>query len=245
MPLTLNANEKRELITALITNCGGWDEDDIDLLVNMEDDKLWIHAENCAQLISNADPEDDSGVPDSLRPESSGAQKSDVNDGEDSVTLKEGSQGSGGPPAGTPDTQEKDNPTRCYDDEGNEVECPEDGGEPTANWWSGTMNEEEYIANMPPRLQSVVINALQFEEAQKKQLVSQITANKRNRFSEDYLMSLDTDELQAIAELAGPTRNQIHSTPSMFVPGGPTLNQQDIDREDVLIPPVLEFSFEK
>lgn len=231
--LTLNQAERKELITALVTNCAGWDQDDIDILVNMSNDKLWAHAEGCAKLVANAEIEDSGDLPDSLEPSSADEDRSAAEEGDDEQQV-EGEEGEAGPTKTHPD-EEKDQPKKCWDEEGNEVDC----GDSTASG-ENVQNEAAYLRNLPPRIQSVVINALKFEHTQKQQLVGQITANSRNRFSKDYLMGMGLEELQALADLAAPKRRAqpIYAGAQ----GGPVFNEADIDREDILTVPVLEFT---
>jgi len=217
--LTLNKAERREIITALVTNCAGWDKEDIDLLVNMSSDKLYRHAQNCAQLVANADPEDDSGYSDRMKPEGAGSHESTVKKTWDEEEDRDGDQGE--ELADDVQDEDLDQPVEEEGEEENKV------------------TENEYLGMLPPRIQSVVINALRFEHAQKAQLVQTITANQRNRFSNRYLMSMGLDELQAIADLAAPRRAQ----PSyQGAAGGPVFNEANIDRDDILTIPHLEFS---
>lgn len=229
--ITLNKAERKELIIALVANCAGWDQEDLEVLTNMSDNKLWAHAQGCAQLITNAEDED-SGLPDTLEPSSAQETESAASDAEDEETV-EGDEGEAGVTKTEPD-EEKDQPKKCWDEDGNEIECE---GETASG---ENVTENQYIASMPPRIRSVVLNALKFEQAQKKQLVGQITANKRNRFSEQYLMNMGVDELQALSELAMPRQRQ-HSVYTGAA-GGPVHNEMDIDRDDILTIPVLEFS---
>jgi len=237
MALTLNRAERRELITALVANCAGWDEDDIQILVNMSDQKLWSHAQGCAQMIANAAEGDDTGLPDSMDPSSASELESEVDDGIEEEELDTSDDGEDGPDAGDDDSQERDQPKRCHDDEGNEIEC---GDSETAEG-ENVQNEYYYLASLPPRVRSVVLNAMKFEHAQKQQLVGQITANSRNRFSDSYLMRMGVDELQALAELATPPQRRPQPN-YIGAAGGPTFNEaHGVDRDDILVPPVLEF----
>lgn len=241
--LTLNQAERKELIAALVTNCAGWDEDDIELLVNMSDEKLYTHASGCAQLIANEDIDDAGDLPDSLEPSSASEDNSSAERGDDEQQLGDG-EDQGDDVASTEEDDEgvKDQPKRCHDENGNEIECPDQEGDTTAEG-ENVQNEAMYLNRLPPRVRSVVINALRFEQAQKQQLVNNIKQNPRNRFSDQYLLNMDLDELQALADLASNRRPQ----PSFAgASGGPTLNQLGVDvRDDLLIPPVLEFSLTK
>ena len=218
--ITLNQAERRELIHALVTNCAGWDAEDIDLLVNMSPVKLYRHAQNCAKLVANEDAEDDSGIPERMKPEGAKKHESEADEAWDEEEDRDGDQGE----EVTDDVQDEDldQPT---DEEGREKENV-----------AGAVTENEYLSRLPNRVRSVVLNALKFEHQQKANLVGTITANSRNRFSERYLMRMGIDELQALADLAAPRRNY------MAAAGGPTLNEANIDRDDILTVPVIEFA---
>lgn len=224
--LTLNKAERSELMSALVTNCAGWDEEDVKLLTNMSDDKLFAHAENCAELLTaNADPEDDSGLPDSLEPDSAGAQESEADTAIDEEEDELGDQGE--VVSSAKQDNDKDQPTNTL--------------KPKSKKVSMEVTENQYLENLPPRIQSVVINALNFEHTQKEQLVGQITANSRCRFTREHLMTKDLDELQAMAELASPQKASVAPIYTGAV-GGAVLNEVDIDREDILTIPTLEFT---
>jgi hypothetical protein len=237
--LTLNRAERKEAILALVTNCAGWDEEDVQLLANMNDGKLMSHLQNCAQLTANADPEDDSGYSDRMKPESAGSHESDADEdgdegwGSEVLDSAGSDDGEDGPEAGTDDTKKKDQPKVCYDDDGNEIACAE--GTATGD---NVQNTEQYLQSLPPAIRSVVTNALKFERAQKQQLIGKIVANRRNRFSERYLSRMGVDELEALAELASPPKAVYNGAQ-----GGPVNNAAGgVDPDDLLIPPVLEFS---
>lgn len=240
--LTLNQAERKELIAALVTNCAGWDEDDIELLVNMSDEKLYTHAEGCAQLIANAEIEDAGDLPDSLEPASASEDNSSAEKGDDEQQVAEG-EDQGDEVASTEEDTEgvKDQPKRCHDEEGNEIECPDQEGDTTAEG-ENVQNEAQYLNRLPSRIRSVVVNALRFEHEQKRQFVANIQRNPRNRFHESYLMDMGLDELQAMSDLAMPSRSRPTYAAAA---GGPTLNEVNVDRDDLLVPPVLEFTMSK
>lgn len=231
--ITLNQAERKELISALVTNCAGWDKEDVDILTNMSDSKLFAHAQGCAQLIANEGEIDTAGdLPDSVDPSAASETESAATTADEEQTV-EGEQGEAGVTKTEPD-EEKDQPEKCWDEEGNEVDC----GEKTASG-ENVQNMQQYLDKLPGPVRSVVVNALKFEQAQKTQLVSRITTNRRNRFSEQYLMNMGLDELQALADLAAPQRSQPTYIGAV---GGPVLNEADVDRDDILTIPVLEFS---
>lgn len=225
--LTLNKAERRELIAALVTNCGpSWDEEDIELLTNVSDEKLVAHAEDCAQrLVANEDIEVEGDLPDSL----------DASTSEDESEAKDGKTVRG-----------KDQPKKCFDDDGNEVSCPDGDGEQSGAPSAGDkpMTENEWLEIAPPRIRSVVTNAMAFEHAQKQQLVERITANKRNRFSEDYLMDLSVQELEGIVDLMPAPTNNRRQPLYIGASGGPVLNVAQADPDDILVPPTLDFTRE-
>jgi hypothetical protein len=234
--LTLNQSERRELISALVTNCAGWDAEDIELLVNMSDEKIWAHAQGCAHLIANASGEEiesTGNMPDSLEPSSSDELNSSTEDADDEQEVGDGDVGEKG--TDVEQDEEKDQPKKCWDEDGNETSCPEGKAD------GENVTENEWLSYAPPRIRSVVINAMKFEQAQKKQLVATITANSRNRMSAGFLMTKGLDELEALADLAAPRRNN-----AVYVgaAGGPVLNQANVDREDILTVPVLNFERE-
>ena len=235
--LTLNAEERGELIGALVTNCAGWDEDDIDLLVNMSDEKIFNHAEICAEIIGNVDEEDESsGMSDSLDPSSAEELQDEAeDDGWEDETISKTTPPTSGAPAETP---APDEPKRCYDEDGNEIDCPENSSQ--AEGENVTKNERAYLNRLPRRVRDVVVNALEFEDNRKAQLVDQITANSHNRFSGDFLMRQSVNNLEAIAALASPNGavQPIYAAGA----GGPVINQGEVDRDDVLLVPTLEFS---
>ena len=235
--ITLNRAERKELITALVMNCDGWDNDDVGILVNMDDDKLWAHANSCAQVVANEDIDESSGMPDTLEP--AGAEELQ-DEAEDDGWEAEQDPGGNQEPKGPTikQDQEKDQPKVCHDAEGNEIDCPQSESSPGDG--AENVTENEYLAYLPPRIRSVVINALRFENAQKAQLVQRITTNQRNRFSEDYLMSRNLDELQALADIAAPQRSS--DLVYTGAAGGAVLNEASIDRDDILPVPTLEFN---
>ena len=240
--LTLNQAQRRELITALVTNCAGWDQDDIELLVNMSSEKLYSHANNCAQLTANAgsgeEIESTGELPDTLEPSSAEEINSAAEDADDEQLVAEG-EDQGDDVASTEEDQKKDQPTKCHDEEGNEIECPDMHGEHHAE--GENVTENQYLDRLPPRIRSVVVNALRFENAQKSQLIANIKSNPRNRFHESYLRGMGLDELQALAEIATPPRRGGAPASYAGAQGGPTLNEA-VDRDDLLIPPTLEFT---
>lgn len=231
--ITLNQAERRELISALVHNCNGWDEDDVDLLTNLSANKLVGHVQNCADMtelanfVANADPEDDSGLPGSLEPDSAGAQES--------AAETEGWEEENDPPG----NQEPKGPTIKQDEEKDQPtsKTKKVSMEVTENQWS-----EQWLDRAPPAIREVVINALQFQNEQKRQLVTRITTNQKNRFNEDYLMNHSVEELQAWADMVAPAQQGRRQPIFAGAAGGPVFNEDPIDRDDILDIPTLEFA---
>jgi len=227
--ITLNQAERQELISALVYNCHGWDEDDVDLLTNMSAGKLFGHAQNCADMkelagfVANADPEDDSGLPGSLEPDSASSIESSAED--------EGWEEENDPPG----NQEPKGPT---------VKQDEDKDQPTSKTKKVSMEvtENQWLERAPAAIREVVINALNFQHEQKRQLVGRITANQKNRFHENYLMNHSVEELEAWADMTAPAQQDRRLPIFAGAAGGPVFNEDPIDRDDILDIPTLEFT---
>lgn len=80
---------------------------------------------------------------------------------------------------------------------------------------------EEYIAKAPEGMREVLSNSLKLHNEQKKALVTQIMANKRNTFSQDVLEKKGLDELQGIAALA------VNTEASYVGQAAPVANEDD------------------
>lgn len=68
----------------------------------------------------------------------------------------------------------------------------------------GSQTEEEWLATAPPSVQAMVRNALAAEAKKKAGLVATITANKRNKFTKEYLETQDIEVLEGIAAMCAP-----------------------------------------
>lgn len=65
------------------------------------------------------------------------------------------------------------------------------------------LSTEEYVNAAPPEIRTLLANALATTQAEKKQLVATILANRANPFTEQFLLTKDNNELRGIAMLAG------------------------------------------
>ena len=72
---------------------------------------------------------------------------------------------------------------------------------------TGNETTEEYLKKAPPEIRGMLTNALKIQDSMKTDLISKITANERNTFTEAFLKTKDVEELQNLAALAGPVEN--------------------------------------
>lgn len=104
----------------------------------------------------------------------------------------------------------------------------------------------EYIANAPAEIREHLQLGVDSLNAEKKRLISVITANTSNRFTEDQLGKKPLGELQAIAELARSTQSQEtleEDYPSYHpnwggVAGGVGTNNQEHTQEPLVMPTI-------
>jgi len=68
---------------------------------------------------------------------------------------------------------------------------------------------EDFLANaeMPPEVRDALQESVTVRREKKAELITQITANARNPFTEEYLQSRTVEELEGIARLAGGKRD--------------------------------------
>jgi len=63
------------------------------------------------------------------------------------------------------------------------------------------LDNEEWLASAPEEIRSVVVNAIQRENAQRDQMVAKITDNDKNIFTEDQLQKMTINQLTGITSL--------------------------------------------
>jgi len=73
------------------------------------------------------------------------------------------------------------------------------GGDVTQNQ---PQTADQWLAAAPPEVRSVVNNAMAFEQRQKDELVTRITANENNQFTDEFLSDQSVEVLQGMASLA-------------------------------------------
>lgn len=124
-------------------------------------------------------------------------------------------------------------------------DCEEEGDKKMTDN-SKQLTMEEFMAVAPPELKGLLTNAGRIVSKQKEELVAKITANSRNRFTAEYLMGKDTDELEALAALAAdPTPAAPVSRFLGQAPIGPNTNSEDIkkfrDEDQDFIAPTFNY----
>lgn len=138
----------------------------------------------------------------------------------------EENQPEGTPPAGAPETPETP------------AETPE-GEKPTAN---EDVTVDQFIDNAPEGLRGMLKAGLDSFREEKDALIKKITANKRNKFTPEYLQNRELDELKALVHLAWVPESKPEPASVYF--GGlgeaqPVGNQAE--EEEPLVAPVMNF----
>jgi len=116
--------------------------------------------------------------------------------------------------------------------------------EPTANC-SKVQTEDEWLAAAPAGIQTVVRNAMAFEQQQVANSIAVIVADPSNKLTENQLKSLDVSILHTLADSARAKAQEAMSAavqPRAYYGGAsvPAVNTQKPERE--LLPlPVLSF----
>jgi hypothetical protein len=106
------------------------------------------------------------------------------------------------------------------------------------------MTDEQWLANAPQGIRSVVTNAMAVEAAEKTKLIAQITANKANTFNPDWLKTQDVAFLRNLANIAAQPQQQ--PGPPMYLGAGgapPMLNTggSAVADEEPLTVPTMNF----
>lgn len=111
------------------------------------------------------------------------------------------------------------------------------------------MTTEQFIAAAPPEIRQVLQNSLSTYEAEKAKLIGEITANKANAFTPEFLATKDVAELKGIAALACNSMAQpepIGAVPMFLGQSfGPPMNQAPVNNNednDALVLPTMNFA---
>lgn len=98
---------------------------------------------------------------------------------------------------------------------------------------------EEYIANAPAEMQGALTAMMQSHDAEKHRLISTITANKDNQFTEDYLKTLGVETLKGIAALAKPAAQTANFSGAGGAP--PVISANNVPEQTALVAPTCNF----
>lgn len=112
----------------------------------------------------------------------------------------------------------------------------------------------QWLPTQPPEVQRAIQNLILNEQAQKKQYVDIIVANKKNPFSAEFLMAKDVPELQGLAAMVMPEESAVQNANGIRMfhgqQGGfggtpyqqaPVFNAESVD-EMFVDPPAMKFS---
>lgn len=182
--------KKEDLVEGLITSNVGWTEDDRDWLMGQSTDRLqrMLPAQNKSNLTEGSgkapgagaiDEEEESG-------ETAGGQTAKTLGG--TAKLKKMAKNA----EEEEDDESVENEESDLDDEGLEDESVE----------NEEVSVEEYINAAPKGIREVLSSSLHALNAEKRKLISSITANSRNKFSREQLAQKEISELRQIATLA-------------------------------------------
>ena len=98
---------------------------------------------------------------------------------------------------------------------------------------------EQWLATVPPEARGIVQNALNAQQRQKEDLITQITNNANNQFTKEFLQTQPVEVLTGLARLAGTT--QPHYAGAGVLNPTNNRNEEDLEDLDPLLPPTLNF----
>lgn len=112
---------------------------------------------------------------------------------------------------------------------------------PTTNKAVKPMSLQDWMAQAPPEVQSVVANAQKVLKEERDALINRITANKSNKLTKEALEGMSMDLLRPIAESLAPTvtANWAGAAPAT---NSASATQDSISQDDLLLVPTLNFS---
>lgn len=117
---------------------------------------------------------------------------------------------------------------------------------------SDVMNErkpktaQEWMAEAPAEIRSVVANAITFETEQKKTLIAQIVANSNKALTVDFLKTKELSELKTLARAFPTKSNDDTLMPLYFGAAAPAANESaDEVGNDILPIPTMNWGKEK
>lgn len=95
------------------------------------------------------------------------------------------------------------------------------------------LTAQAYIENAPAEIREVLNSAMNTHQNRKRDLVTQITANKRSKFTKEQLTAKPLEELEMLAELAIDVN---------YEGQGGASNTQNEQKEEPLTIPVIDYS---
>lgn len=218
----LTTNEREQLVTAMVTNCSSFGEDDREWLDGLDDDRLTALAENCAEVkvlnermaeleehmaTLNKKGAKNKGMPPWLKKKIDEKDGEDEEDGGDDMEENSGCSGKKKMAKNARANDDDEEP----DDEDEGCDCDDEQVTDNRNWRD----------LMTPAEQEVFNEGLAFRTAKREQLIKTITSNKRNRFTKKYLEEQTTNALEAMAELAVEPKGR--AAPAYAGLGAPTV----------------------
>lgn len=208
----LTTNEREQLVTAMVTNCSSFGEDDREWLEGLDDDRLTALAENCAEnkvlnermaeleaevATLNKKGAKNKGMPPWLKKKVE-ADAEDEEDGEDDMEENSGCSGK---------KKMAKNERADDDDE------PEDDDDEQ-------MTDDEWLERAPASVRNAAQRYQAWEDQVKAGLVKTITAN--TRFTDEFLLQKPLEELEILAEPFQKKGRQ-QAAPSFAGMGAPTV----------------------
>ncbi len=197
--------KKSEMIDALVGNSDGlWVEADKEFLDEQPIERLQVFLEANKELEQGSGDEENEGnntdVDGDGKTKPKGKKKKlDLEEGIEGLSAKKPKKKA--PPKKVSDSDDEEDDDMSDDDEGGQ----DDDG-PAKNSEAAL---EQYIAEAPPSLRDMLQQGIRAHNVQRAKLVKVITSNKANRFTQNMLKAKPMDELQALAELAAPTKKPV------------------------------------
>lgn len=241
--MPLNASQRKQLVDQLIGNCScqgkkPWKEENRETLNSLDDDTLLslneyqVSAQE-AEIVANQalsqfefDPEQGAFVNNAIPPQ---FMKDDEEEEEDTDEEEDEEEEDEEEEETTENSQHKSKRNSMKKNKVTTNQRP--------------MTDEEWLESAPPRIQSLIINALQKEEEERNQLIETITANESNEFPEEVLTNTDTASLRALAKLAQKPVTRNFRLPARFDGASvPTTNQVADSEDDLLVVPTINWS---
>lgn len=231
----LTTNEREQMVTALVSNCGGFGEDDREWLDGLTDERLTVLLQNCADLkVLNERLEK---LTDNAKKATKNKKPPFVEEDEEDASADEEEDWS------EEDMEENKKATKNKKPTKNAAD-PEPEPEPKPEDEENEMTDNQWLEKAPAGVRAVVAEAMAFNQARKGELIAQIVANKRNPFAKEELDGMDIKQLQKLTALAAVEAKQpAHPLyAGAAAPVGNARNEVTDAETDILPLPVMNFS---